>query len=190
MIQALAVLVALLCSVASARRMWLVSNATAWHPAPLLAAVGKKPDRAVVARLAATAKDDPKADWERDFFAALDEPDERKRAALVNEQLTELDYRIHRWANVPPMCARIATSFAFLLAALVMRHGLSDATDFSEAAMGALVSDGLTVVFLGFVGTTFCITANRHARAVARARLEAADALVEKLEALAPTLPG
>src|SRR5690606_37782515 len=118
----------------------------------------------------------------RDFFAALTEHDEKLRVARVNEQLTELDGRISRWASVPRVCARITTSFAFLLAALVLRNALAEQTDFSEGAMRALIGQGLTVVFLGCVGTTFCIAANRAARAATKARLEAADEVVERLE--------
>lgn len=182
MITVAAAIVALGCSLASARRMYLATHATAWHPALLLAAIGKTPDRATVDRLRELAEHDARADWERDFFAALSNEDEKVRTALVNEQLTELDWRISKWATVPAICARITTSFAFLLAALVVRNGLADQTDFGEEAMRALVGQGLTVVFMGFVGTTFCIAANRAARAAAKARLEAADAVVERLE--------
>jgi hypothetical protein len=184
-IAAFAAIVAFACAAASARRMWLASNATAWHPEVLLALLGKRPDGEAVARLREAAEKDARADWERDFLAAVSSPDEHVRAALVNEQLSELDYRIQRWASVPRICARITTSFAFLLAAVVLRNGLADTTDFSEPTMRALIGDGLTVVFMGFVGTSFCIAANRQARTAARARLAAADALVERLEALA-----
>lgn len=184
MIAALAAIVAFACAGASARRMWLASNATAWHPEVVLSVLGRTPDAAALARLRAAASEDARADWERDFLAALASPDERVRTALVNEQLSELDHRIQRWAAVPRICARITTSFAFLLAAVVLRNGLADATDFSEPTMRALIGDGLTVVLMGFVGTSFCIAANRQARTVARARLEAVDALVDKLEGL------
>lgn len=162
--------------------MYLATHATAWHPSLLLDVIGKTPDRATVDRLRALAESDARADWERDFFAALTTEDEKVRTALINEQLTELDWRISKWASVPRVCARITTSFAFLLAALVLRNGLADTNDYSEATMFALVGQGLTVVFLGFCGTAFCIAANRLARAAAKARLEAADEVVERLE--------
>jgi hypothetical protein len=182
----LAALVAFACAAASAWRMWLASHATGWHPADVLAAMGRAPDRAAVDRLRDAAARDPRADWERELFEALGATDPRVRVARVNEQLTELDYRIHRWGTVPRICARIATSSAFLLAALVLRNALAETTDFSEAAMRGLLSDGLTVVFMGFAGTGFCLAASRHARGVARERLEGADALVETLESLVP----
>ena len=165
--------------------MWLASYATAWNPSAVLDAVGDKPDRAVLERLRELAERDEHAQWERELLLALGERDDRLRAARVNEQLTELDYRIGRWQSVPRLCARITTSFAFLLAALVLRNGLADTTDFSEPTIRALVGDGLTVVFMGFVGTGFCIAANREAREVARARVTAIDMLVERLEGAA-----
>lgn len=162
--------------------MYYATHATAWHPALLLERIGKTPDRGTIDELKALAANDAGADWERDFFDALTNEDEKTRNALVNEQLTELDWRISKWASVPRICARITTSFAFLLAALVLRNGLADTDDFTEATMFALVGQGLTVVFLGFCGTTFCIAANRAARTAAKARMEAADQVVERLE--------
>jgi hypothetical protein len=182
MIAVAAAIVALACSAASARRMYYATHATAWHPALLLERIGKQPDRATIDRLKDLAEKDAAADWERDFFAALANEDEKVRAALVNEQLTELDWRISKWASVPRICTRISTSFAFLLAALLFRQVLADTNDFSETTMFALVGQGLTIVFLGFAGTAFCIAANRAARTAANARMEAADAVVERLE--------
>lgn len=182
MIAIAAAIVALVCSAASARRMYYATHATAWHPSLLLAAIGKTPDRATVERLRALAEKDARADWERDFLEALANEDEKLRTALINEQLTELDWRISKWASVPQICTRISTSFAFLLAAILFRNVLSEANDFSEATMFALVGQGLTIVFFGFAGTTFCIAANRAARRTAAARMQAADAVVERLE--------
>ena len=162
--------------------MYLATHATAWHPALLLEAIGKKPDRSTIDRLRALAEKDEAADWERELFAALTVDDEKARVALVNEQLTELDWRISKWASVPRICTRISTSFAFLLAALLFRNVLAETTDFSEATMFALVGQGVTVVLFGFAGTIFCIAANRAARTAAKARLEAADKVVERLE--------
>lgn len=182
MIAIAAAIVALACALASARRMYYATHATAWHPSLLLEAIGKTPDRATVERLRALAAKDERADWERDFLDALSNEDERARTALINEQLTELDWRISKWASVPRICTRISTSFAFLLAALLFRNVLAETEDFTETTMFALVGQGLTIIFLGFAGTTFCIAANRAARAAAKARMEAADAVVERLE--------
>jgi hypothetical protein len=181
-IPALAAIIAFLCASASARRMWLASQATAWHPADVLAAIGKKPGREVVDRLREAAAADPPADWERSFLEALASSDERVRAALVNEQLTELDYRIQRWSRVPRVCASIATSAAFLLATLVLRKGLADTGDVSELVIQGLVGEALTTACMGLVGTAFCVAAHSHANRVARERMKGADALVETLE--------
>src|SRR5688572_17425114 len=110
MIAIAAAIVALACALASARRVYYATHATAWHPSLLLDAIGKTPDRATVDRLRALAEADEGADWEREFFAALTVDDEKARTALVNEQLTELDWRISKWASVPRICTRISTS--------------------------------------------------------------------------------
>jgi hypothetical protein len=182
MIAIAAAIVAVACSAASARRMYYATHATAWHPALLLDVIGKAPDRATVDRLRALAEKDERADWERDFFAALSNEDEKVRAALVNEQLTELDWRMGKWASVPRICTRISTSCAFLLAALLFRKVLLETDDLSERALIALVVQGVSVVLFGFAGTIFCIVAHHAARTAAKARLEAADKVVERLE--------
>ena len=183
MIPALAILVAMACAGASARRLWFAANATWLHPDALLGAVkgkGIEGLRDVVAK-------EPRADWERDLLAALEAPNVEARAALVNEQLGELDYRVHRWARVPRVCASIATSAGFLLATLVMRKGLAEADVSGEAGdlfIRGLVGDALTVAAFGIVGTAFCIAAMGQARRIVRERMVAADRLVERLEQL------
>ncbi len=183
MLPVLAALVALACVAASTRRLWLAANATAIHPEEALDAV----KRGGVEALGDAANREPRADWERDLLEALDAPDEKARVALVNEQLTELDWRIQKWARVPRVCASIAASFAFLLATLVLREGLTNETaflnaDIAELVVKGLVGDALTVAALGLVGTAFCIAAQSQAKRIAAARTKAADKLVEALE--------
>lgn len=173
--------------------MWFAANATALDLEIVEQRLAKSPDRAAfVARLRAVVAAEPDAEWERDLFAALDAP-ERARAGLVNEQLTELDYRIQRWARVPRVCASIATSFAFLLASLVLRQGLVDAgelpSDVGELMVRGLVGDAFTVAAMGMIGTAFCIAAQSEAKKLAKRRAAAADKLVERLEGL-PEAPG
>ena len=189
MIAIAAVVVALLCAAASARRVWLAANATALHPEEVVKALAEGPEavaslREVVAKL-------PDADWERELLAALASPVD-VRAALVNEQLTELDYRIQRWSRVPRVCASIATSFGFMLASLVLRNGLAADTgelssDVAELVVRGLVGDALLVGAMGLVGTAFCIAAQSEAKRIARARMRGADALVDRLESLLGT---
>ena len=110
------------------------------------------------------------------------------RAALVNEQLTELDYRIQRWSRVPRVCASIATSFGFMLATLVLRKGLATpATSRSRSASSSSAVWWETRSpwrAMGIVGTAFCIGAQAEAKRIAKARIAGADKLVERLEAL------
>ena len=187
MIPLAAVLVALLCAAASARRVWFAANATALHPEDIYEALSRGRGPEAVEALRALVAKEPSADWERDLLAALSAPPEQ-RIALVNEQLTELDYRIQRWARVPRVCASIATSFGFMLATLVLRTGMADGVevpaDIGEFIVLGLVGDALTVGAMGIVGTAFCIGAQTEARRIAKARSQAADKLVERLEDL------
>lgn len=192
MIPLTALLVALACAVASARRVWLAANATALYPDDVLVALAKVERTAELDRLRRLAAEEPSADWERDLLEAMDAP-ANVRAALVNEQLTELDYRLQRWSRVPRVCASIATSFGFMLATLVLREGLADTRELpievGELVVRGLVGDALTVAALGMVGTAFCIAAQAEAGRIVKARAASADRLVERLEALAAAPP-
>jgi hypothetical protein len=182
-----AVLVALACAAASARRVWFAANATAFHPEDIHAALAKARGPEAITSLRALVANVPDADWERDLLDALTAP-AAQRIALVNEQLTELDYRIQRWARVPRVCASIATSFGFMLATLVLRKGLADTGDVpvevGEMILKGLVADALMVGAMGLIGTAFCIGAQTEAKRIAKARSVGADKLVERLEEL------
>ena len=188
MIPLVAILVALACASASARRVWLAANATALHPDDIVGALARASGPDAIEALRALVATEPAADWERDLLEALGSPP-RERVARVNEQLTELDYRIQRWSRVPRVCASIATSFGFMLATLVLRNGLAAdtselASDAGELIVRGLVGDALTVAAMGIVGTAFCIGAQSEARRIAKVRMKGADCLVERLEAL------
>lgn len=189
MIVAVAILVAVACVFASARRMWFAANPTALHPDDVVSSLGKAPPDDALAQLRSAVADVPDADWERDLLDALAEPRADVRAALVNEQLTELDLRVQRWARVPRVCASIATSIGIMLGTLVLRNGLANAPeltgDLGELFVRDVINDAISVAAFGIVGTAFCIAAHTHARRLSRTRLEAADRMVEKLEALA-----
>lgn len=187
MIPFVAVLVALACAAASARRVWFAANATAIHPEDLHAALAKAKGPDAIVALRALVASVPAADWERELLDALTAP-VAQRIALVNEQLTELDYRIQRWARVPRVCASIATSFGFMLATLVLREGLADTgevpVEVGEMILKGLVADALMVGAMGLIGTAFCIGAQTEAKRIAKARSVGADKLVERLEEL------
>jgi hypothetical protein len=182
-----AVLVALACAAASARRVWFAANATALHPEDLYAALAKAKGPDAIVALRELVANEPAADWERDLLDALTAP-VAQRIALVNEQLSELDYRIQRWARVPRVCASIATSFGFMLATLVLREGLADTgevpVEVGEMILKGLVADALMVGAMGLIGTAFCIGAQTEAKRIAKARSVGADKLVERLEEL------
>lgn len=186
MIVATAVLVALACVIASARRLWLIANPTAVHPDDVVAALGASPTREDLARVREALSTAPSAEWERDLLAALATPEPDARIALVNEQLTELDLRMDRWSRVPRVCASIATSVGILLGTMVLRNALAGAPDLTgelgELFVRQVLNDAISVASFGIVATVFCIAANAHARRATRARLQAADRMVEKLE--------
>jgi hypothetical protein len=141
------------------------------------------------AHLREVVSKEPSADWERDLLEALAAPNPEVRTALINEQLTELDLRIQRWSRVPRVCASVATSFSILLGTMVLRNGLANAPDLSgelgELFVRQVLNDAISVASFGIVGTAFCIAAHSHAARIARARIEATDKLVERLEAMA-----
>jgi hypothetical protein len=80
-------------------------------------------------------------------------------------------------------------SVAILIGTLVLRHGIADAPDLTgdlgELFVRDVVSTAVAVVAFGLVGTAFCVTAHGRARSMTRARLAAADKMVEMLEAAA-----
>jgi len=183
-----AILVALACAAASGRRVWLAANATALHPDAIADALGRANAPAVLERLRALVATIPDADWERDLLEALAAPP-ALRVALVNEQMTELDYRIQRWSRVPRVCASITSSAGFMLGTLVLRNGLAaDASeltsDVAELVIRGLVADALLVAAMGIIGMAFCIGAQAEARRIAKGRSKGADRLVERLESL------
>ena len=171
---------------ASARRLSIVTAPTALVPGDVIEALGKGTP---LSELRRAVDDEPDATWERDLFDALREPSPEVRAALVNEQLTELDLRMKEWERVPRVCASIATSFGILLGTLVLRQGLANAPDLSgdlgEVFVRSVLSDAISVACFGIVGTAFCIGAHAHAKRLAKARIEAADRMVERLEGAA-----
>ncbi len=173
--------------------MWLAASPTALHPDDVVAWLGRSPDRGSLERLRETIADVPDADWERDLLDALSQPNADARAALVNEQLTELDLRMQAWARVPRVCASLSTSFGILLGTLVLRNGLANAPDLSgelgELFVRDVLGDAMSVAAYGIAGTAFCIAAHAHARRMTRARVEAADRLIEKLESIVAPEP-
>ncbi|MEO6420026.1 MAG: hypothetical protein ABIP39_11490 [Polyangiaceae bacterium] len=122
--------------------------------------------------------DSPEADWERAVMEALDQP-EAARNALLNEQLSEMDYRLQRWTRVPRVCASIASTSGFLLATVALTEGLNDGVALDS---GTLVHDAISSVTLGIAGAVYCVAAQFRARTEVKDRLAATDKLIERLE--------
>lgn len=129
----------------------------------------------------------PQADWEHALLDAIARPGDT-RAAFVNEQLTEIDYRVQRWSRVPRVCASMCASTGFLFASLSLADSLSDPSVFAAEtrgdAMSSAVFSALDCAAIGIAGTSFCIAIYVRARRAAKARLEATDKLVQRLEAI------
>lgn len=189
MILSASIAMALACVLASSRRLWLVATSTAIHPEDVVAWLGPSPDRSKLEALRARVADVPGADWERDLLDALARRSDEVRAALVNEQLTELDLRMQRWARAPRVCASVSTTFGILLGTLVLRSGLANAPELSgeagELFVRGVFRDAMAVAAFGIVGTAFCIAVHTYARRTTRARLDAVDRMIEKLEGAA-----
>jgi hypothetical protein len=187
----LAAIVAGACVAASARRLRIAQAPTALDPVVLLEALRGEKGRAELARVRRAIASAPDAEWERGLLAALDES-ARARAALVNEQLTDLDLRLQEWARVPRVCASIASSGGFLLAALTLRSGLlgaSAAEAMDRASVDDVVFRAIDVAALGVAGAVVCAAIHIHAGKLSKARMEATDRLVERLESLIPARP-
>jgi len=177
-----AIVVTLGCAAACTRRLYFASNPIAFHTTPWLAYV----KRGEGDRVAKAIAREPHAEWERDLLAALAEPDEKVRAGRVNEQLSELDFRLARWARVPRVCASIASSAGFLCGSLALRFGLVATNAVADEARGdainAVVLQAVNVAALGVAGAAFAIAAQSRARKAAQAFQRDADALIEALE--------
>lgn len=194
MIVAVSIAFALAIIAASARRLWLVIAPTAIHPDDLVAALSEGETFETLRSLVARA---PEAAWERDLFAALGAPTEEARAALVNEQLTELDYRLQAWARVPRVCASLASSVGLILGVLVLRRGVADDSldltgEAGEQIVWGYVVEAITAVLFGLVATLFSIGAHVLARRLTKLHLEATDRMIAELEDAvgAPSAPG
>ena len=187
MIVALAIVIAAACVAASLRRLAFAAAPSALDPAVLAKALRGDAGRARFAAIDEAVRARPEGEWERALFEAARRPSD-ERAAHVNEQLTEIDYAAQRWERVPRVCASVSSSCGFLLAALALRTGLNDPAAFAEetksAILGAALVDAVDTAAVGIAGAAFCIASQMLAKKLARARMDAVDELVERLEAL------
>lgn len=173
--------IALGCIAASTRRLSFAIAPTFLDVPTLVQALraGLRPKA-----LAEAIRDIPEADWERGVLDALDQP-EAARNALLNEQLSEMDYRLQRWSRVPRVCASVASTGGFLLATMALTVGLNDGVALDS---GTLVHDAISAVTLGIAGAVYCVAAQFRALSEVKDRLAATDKLIERLERSAAPL--
>jgi hypothetical protein len=187
MIAVVSFFVALVCLAASARRVHLVTTATSFDVELLVRELrGDAGARRGPAVTQALAESD--APWEGQVARAVRAKDPRVRVAELNEAFTELDFALSRWSRVPRVCASLSSSVGFLLAALLLRQGLSDPTalsgDVLELVTSGLVGQALTVVGFGLAGAIGCAALKAQADRAARAAASFADELVDRIEEL------
>jgi hypothetical protein len=179
MFATLAALIAVLCCVASARRLAVAVAPTSLDPRLLLDALAREDARTWPGtRDALVALRVP---WESDVVAAFALESEAAREASLDEQMLELEWRSQRLSRVPRVCASIATSAGFLFASVAMLRGLSD----PEPDTTATLMTALSSLTLGVAGMSFCVAVHLRARRVLRERLASIDRLVARLRTLA-----
>ena len=181
-----AAIVALACLVASARRVFFAHTATRYDLQRLVEELRGNAGALRAPRLRERLLDSES--WEGDVVRALAAEDPRVRVAELNEALTELDFRLGRWARVPRVCASLSSSIGFLLAALLLRRGLSDPTALSgevaELVTSGIVGQAMAVAGFGLAGAVGCAAFQARGQRAAKACSSAADAFIERLETL------
>lgn len=157
-------------------------------PTPLDLALMEKAlvDGASLARLREALSRRPDLAWERELVeAASSSNDEAAREALLGEPLSELDWSLERWDRVPRVCASVASSAGFLCATVAVIEALAMPSD-PEAGpvLGRVLAAALGAFTVGLVGTSFCAAVHLRTRGLGKARMAAADRLVERLVSL------
>ena len=185
-------MVAALCVAASVRRLAVAIAPAHFDVRVLLEHLGRGDASQSFVEIEQAARADRRAEWFAALFDALEHRG-AARTALVNEQLTEIDDVLQRFARVPRVCASLCTSAGFLLAALSIRSSLDSPEVLAEATRAAALRDAVTsaidIAAIGICGTAFCIAVHVTARRAWRASHADIDRLVERLEAAARPLP-
>lgn len=127
-----------------------------------------------------------RADWEVDVLGTLTEASLEARAAGLSEELTEFEGLAQRWSRVPRVCASVATSAGFLFASIALIQDLSSLDPGSPggAEFEGVLFSALDALAVGVAGTSFCASVHVRARRAARDRLDAAQRLVDSLQAI------
>jgi hypothetical protein len=183
LLEALSGLVALLCALASARRLAVAVAPLRLDPALLTEALEADRRGELPARLRELTACVPELGLEHALLSAFAVEDAGAREALVSEELGEVQARGQQLARVPRVCASVASSTGFLLAsiALIQAMGAFDTMDPEESAAHAHATLGtaLGTLALGIAGASFCAAVHMRARRVHRARMSALTRLVD-----------
>ncbi len=171
------------CVVASARRLAFAVAPMRFEPRMVLDALEADPSGRVLRGLVRLLAADDRSAWEREFFTAISAADPVKREALVGEERFEVEERRQRWARVPRVCARVATSAGFLFASIALIHGMGvplddDLTD-PQAPVYAALASALGALAIGIAAAAFCATVHMRANRVAREQMSAMSRLLD-----------
>ncbi len=142
-------------------------------------------DAAGVARLREALAARPDLAWEQQLVEAACTADGATREALLGEPLSELDWALEHWDRVPRVCASVASSAGFLCATVSVIQALALPADTDAGPiLGRVLAAALGAFTVGLVGTSFCAAVHLRTRGLPKARVAAADRLVEKLLAV------
>jgi hypothetical protein len=180
-------LAAACCAAASSARLGAAVSPTFLDPGLLASEMSGTDARDFAVALRDRVEREPRCEWERGLLVASFEPDVPKRASLLNEQLTEFDGRVQRFARVPRVCASLSTTCGLLFGTIAVLDGLGG--DLSEA-WGGVLQGALSSVALGVAGTAFSIAAEIGSRRAVNRRNAEVDRLVARLEACATPANG
>lgn len=175
----LSAVVAAACVLASFRRLFSSTAPTSLDAGELCRWLVEPQD---FPRIAVAVESAPKADWERDLFAAFGERDDRLRDARVNELLTEVSGRVGTWSRVPRVCASLATSAGFLFALVSLLTSWDG--EASSLTFGPGLVSAVDAFSFGVAGAAFCVVVHMRATRSERVSLAALDRLIERMHSL------
>jgi hypothetical protein len=183
LLEALSGLVALLCALASVRRLAVAVAPLRLDLELLIEALEADRGGELPARLREATAGDSELGLEHALLTAFAVEDAGAREALVSEELGEIQARSQQLARVPRVCASVASSSGFLLAsvALIQAMDAFDAMGPEESASHAhaTLATALGTLALGIAGASFCAAVYMRARRVRRARMSALTRLVD-----------
>jgi hypothetical protein len=177
-VQGLSVLVAVLCIVASLRRLARAAAPLSLNVEELCIALT---DVESARRLHSALADALEAEWTRDLFTTFLERDTRVRDALINELLTDLEGHRSAWSRVPRVSARVAASAGFLFATILFLRSLAVA---DTAPLASAIVPAINAFSIGIAAAAFCIAIHVCAVRADRDSTLAIDGLVRRMESI------